>query len=230
VVLADGRVLVAGGGRTTELYDPATDTWTRGADLTVARSSSALVKLADGRPVLVGDTSAEVYDPTRGRWTLTGELQLPRTRHAALALPDNTALVAGGTAFYSSWAERFVPVPLDTPADAPAPTGPGVVEPVKPSPGVVTGVRGTLTFVRPLPKRVSGGRLTVKLRCSGGACGDTLTLRDGKSRLASKRFSVRQGGTVTVRLRLRTTLPKRATAVKFSLTRQKASVSGKLRR
>ena len=41
---------------------------------------------------------------------------------------------------------------------------------------------------------------------------------------------MRDGGTVIVRLRLREKLPKRATAVKFTLTRQYDSISGKLRR
>ncbi len=230
-LLPDGRVLVAGGGtRTTEIYDPATRSWSRGADLTVARPSSVMVTLADGRPAIVGDLTAEIFDPSRGTWALTAELQLRRSGHAAAALSDNTLLVAGGASTYGH-AERFLPAPIVPPADTPIQPSPGTVNPHPgPQAGPPTGARGTLAFVRPLPKRVSRGQLTVKLRCAGGACGDTVVLKRGSKRLASKDFSVRSGGTVIVRLKLRAKLPKRATAVKFSLARQKLAVSSTLKR
>lgn len=70
-VLADGRVLVAGGVtegptgeqvplRSTELYDPATDTWARAGDLLEPRSDGRLVALDDGSAIILGGPAA--YD------------------------------------------------------------------------------------------------------------------------------------------------------------------------
>jgi hypothetical protein len=64
VVLADGRVLVAGGstgsdfgGRaltTTELYDPAADRWEPGPDLLEPRYGGHALVLADGSVLILG--------------------------------------------------------------------------------------------------------------------------------------------------------------------------------
>ena len=90
--LPDGRVLVAGGygglstGQIgivdTTIFDPATNTWSRVADMHYARWYPDLTELADGRYVAISgnDTTAthwadtpEVFDPTTGQWTaLTG--------------------------------------------------------------------------------------------------------------------------------------------------------------
>lgn len=75
-VLADGRVLVAGGTtegpsgeqvalRSTELYDPATDTWTRAGDLLEPRFDGRLVALDDGSALILGGTAEyNVYGDT----------------------------------------------------------------------------------------------------------------------------------------------------------------------
>jgi N-acetylneuraminic acid mutarotase len=82
-ILADGRVLVAGGTDkgynllvSTELFDPATGSWTTTGDLHVATMWSAIQTLADGRVLISGgglDASAttvtavcEVYTPASG--------------------------------------------------------------------------------------------------------------------------------------------------------------------
>jgi hypothetical protein len=103
-VLPDGRVLVAGGGgfiytpkvypfqsRRAELFDPATEQWTRTGDLTFPRTdATSMVTLADGRPAIVGgfwwknidpsvpvwsgdtyERTGEVYDAAHGTWILT---------------------------------------------------------------------------------------------------------------------------------------------------------------
>ena len=65
VVLADGRVLVAGGSTgkdfangkaltSTELYDPATDRWTPGKDLLEARYGGHALALQDGSVLILG--------------------------------------------------------------------------------------------------------------------------------------------------------------------------------
>ena len=87
--LPDGRVLVVGGygglstGKIgivdTTIFDPATNTWTRVADMHSPRWYPDLTELADGRFVAISgnDTDAnhwadtpEVFDPTTGQWTL----------------------------------------------------------------------------------------------------------------------------------------------------------------
>jgi len=116
-LLDDGRVLITGGqgppveGRSsalasTELFDPAVNTFLRSNDMGEARTNHAAVKLAD-RSVLVmggaggpnGDLSlstAEVFDPSRGAWSGVGPLSQARTGNTATLLADGRVLVAGG--------------------------------------------------------------------------------------------------------------------------------------
>jgi hypothetical protein len=75
--LADGRVLVTGGGTTsTLLLDPRSWTWTQSGPLGVERSGGALLPLPDGRAFIAGGVwkvgpraSGEVWDPARNAWT-----------------------------------------------------------------------------------------------------------------------------------------------------------------
>jgi hypothetical protein len=92
-----------------------------------------------------------------------------------------------------------------------------------------TGPTSAIERARPTIARLHDGSVLVA-GGTDGACGDTLTLRRGTPRLARKDFSVPDGGTVIVRLRLREKFRKRSTAVKFTLTQQHDSISGKLRR
>ncbi|WP_395811824.1 Kelch repeat-containing protein [Archangium minus] len=111
VVLADGRVLAAGGhdGNRTlsscEVYDAATGGWRSTGAMRTARRNHAAVRMTDGRVLVVGGTysasfgalaSAEVYDPGTGRWTLVAEMAEARNEPAAVALPDGRVLVVGG--------------------------------------------------------------------------------------------------------------------------------------
>ena len=104
-VLADGRVLVAGGhsGNSTVttawLYAPATDTWTPTGSLNQARYLHSATLLEDGRVLLAGGggvSSAELYDPATGTFSLTGALGTSRFGHVAVRLADGRVLLAGG--------------------------------------------------------------------------------------------------------------------------------------
>ncbi|MFC9392479.1 Kelch repeat-containing protein [Streptomyces sp. NPDC057027] len=120
-LLADGRVLVAGGsGRTSgypvqpldgaEVYDPAERRWSDGGRMGQARCGHSATLLPDGRVLVAGGTtarsadserslaSAEVFDPASGLWTSTGPMADARSFHPAVALPGGGVLVAGGWA------------------------------------------------------------------------------------------------------------------------------------
>jgi N-acetylneuraminic acid mutarotase len=118
VLLADGRVFVAGGRytdqthpprilRSSELWDPKGGTWSRTGDLAHPRIGASAAVLDDGRVVVVGgvesseaapfeQASAEVYDPRSGRWSPAGSLAIARSGFSLVALSDGGALVAGG--------------------------------------------------------------------------------------------------------------------------------------
>jgi hypothetical protein len=104
--LPDGRVLVAGGaggGASTEIYDPVTRTWSLGANMNVLRTRFASVTLLDGRVLVAGGrngntslASAEVYDSATGIWSLTGSMTTPRDWLSMVRLADGRVLAAGG--------------------------------------------------------------------------------------------------------------------------------------
>ena len=95
--LADGRVLVAGGyGASstgmlgivdTNIFNPATNTWTRVADMHMKRWYPDLTELPDGRYVALSGNSndantwadtPEVYDPAANTWTLLSGISTPQ--------------------------------------------------------------------------------------------------------------------------------------------------------
>ncbi len=115
VALADGRVVVAGGGvgsvpvAATEIFDPASGTWSQAGDLAQARRGHRAVLLRDGRILAVGGlgldgllASAELFDLGNGAWSPVADAGVPRLGHTATVLPDGTVLVSGGTAAQSS--------------------------------------------------------------------------------------------------------------------------------
>jgi hypothetical protein len=113
-LLRDGRVLVTGGwwgdvrksrasAATTEIYDPATERWSRAASMQLPHAYHTATLLADGRVLVVGGNavssvapSAEVYDPVTDTWRATPDPAHAYHHHSATLLADGRVLVAGG--------------------------------------------------------------------------------------------------------------------------------------
>ncbi|HYJ03494.1 MAG TPA: kelch repeat-containing protein [Chthoniobacterales bacterium] len=110
-LLNTGAVLVVGGDSTgagntlvsTELYDPASGTWTATGPLTTDRADHTATLLPNGKVLVAGGrtffydlASAELYDPATGIWTSTGSLNVKRRAHTATLLPNGKVLVVGG--------------------------------------------------------------------------------------------------------------------------------------
>ena len=113
-LLADGRVLLAGGmvsvrgdevtTATTELYDPRTGTLSPGGNLTVPRAGHTATLLKDGNVLITGGgneqgnlPSAELYRVAADNAASVGSLRVARERHAATMLADGRVLITGGT-------------------------------------------------------------------------------------------------------------------------------------
>jgi hypothetical protein len=113
-MLADGRVLVAGGFFnavpvvSADLYDPQTSTFTATGPMATARGFDTATRLTDGRVLFAGGSrsnyadngpffaSAELYDPRTGTFTPTGSMTTGRNLHTATLLLDGRVLVTGG--------------------------------------------------------------------------------------------------------------------------------------
>jgi N-acetylneuraminic acid mutarotase len=117
-LLADGRVLLAGGHvaaqgggatvtATCEIYNPATNSWSPTGALHEARTTHGSVRLPDGRVLVIGGSnlekgplaSAEIYDPATGAWTSTTSMNTARSgvfKLPVLLLPNGKVLVIGG--------------------------------------------------------------------------------------------------------------------------------------
>jgi len=105
-LLADGRVLVTGGGSAAaEVYDPKAGTFTKAGSMKSVRSGHTATRLANGRVLIVGGwdkngaplATAEVFDPKTGKFAKTDAIATARTRHTATLLADGRVLVAGGS-------------------------------------------------------------------------------------------------------------------------------------
>jgi hypothetical protein len=110
-LLADGRVLIAGGVSgeggyeildSGELYSPHDGTWTVTASVSVGRVGHTATRLNDGRVLVAGGygsnnqylASAELFDPRSGAWQLIHSMKLARGGHTATLLADGMVLIA----------------------------------------------------------------------------------------------------------------------------------------
>jgi len=114
VLLHDGRVLAAGDGLATEVFDPAATDPATGLKgrwqpsgfihLPLVFNSNTLTTLQDGRVLLAGGASGgpfavdntELWDPVTGLWTQTGKLNVSRYSAVATLLANGRVLLAGG--------------------------------------------------------------------------------------------------------------------------------------
>jgi hypothetical protein len=125
-ILADGKVLVAGGLgydayysgylNSTELYDPSTGLWTMTSSMSTARAYHTATILTNGTVLVAGGfgydeyysgylNSTELYDASTGLWTMTGNMSAVRYGHIASILMNGKVLVAGG---YSYVGQQFI--------------------------------------------------------------------------------------------------------------------------
>lgn len=134
-LVIDGQIYAIGGehGHATRLpdtaeyvqhtfafrYDPATDTWTRLADLPFGRSHAEGTTLAiNGKIVVMGgklnatdvSDSVEVYDPRTNEWTHVGTLPQPNQGGMAVAYGGQVFLTFGqeGAPDHTMWQNLWV--------------------------------------------------------------------------------------------------------------------------
>jgi hypothetical protein len=110
VLLADGRVLIAGGdiaGNTAEIFNPVTDRFSPTGSMSQSRRSPTATLISGGNVLITGGdwsnvvgremlSSAEIYEPASGRFFAIQPMSVGRLGHTATALGDGTVLIAGG--------------------------------------------------------------------------------------------------------------------------------------
>lgn len=125
-VLPNGTALHAGGYNlvnilaTTQLFNPATNTWSAGPNLNRGRYSASMALLHDGRVLLASgqssighDPSIELYHPATNSWAYGAPMAVARTYTQAVLLADGRVLVAGGYiagALFATSAEIYNPI------------------------------------------------------------------------------------------------------------------------
>lgn len=107
VLLKNGKVMRAGTGQTTYLFDPAANTWSffanmqfgtrlRGAEVLLPGMTRVLT--SGGSLTASGDATntAEILDLAGRSWSYVAPMNFPRKNHNLVLLPDGTVLAVGG--------------------------------------------------------------------------------------------------------------------------------------
>ncbi len=115
--LADGRVLIVGGGTgatdaisfgafaSAEIYNPVSGTFKATGSMRTPRGDHTATLLSDGRVLITGGSNdsmsaglaqAEIYDPASGEFTATRTMGTVRSGAMAVLLLDGRVLIAGG--------------------------------------------------------------------------------------------------------------------------------------
>lgn len=113
-LLPDGKVLVVGGNtlgstwttlKSSEIYDPSSNTWSGRASMNEPRQLHTATLLPNGRVLVTGGSddafgvrsTSESYDPIQDTWSMTPPMSVRRREHTATLLHNGKVLVLGGT-------------------------------------------------------------------------------------------------------------------------------------
>ncbi|MDQ6712145.1 MAG: hypothetical protein M3Z28_03025, partial [Candidatus Dormibacteraeota bacterium] len=123
-LLPSGKVLIAGGiaadtGHSTtrtEIYDPATNSWSARDGMAVQRSSHSATLLPNGKVLVAGGqnasgyiATAELYDPVADRWTMAAQMDAGYAGPRAALLANGMVLLAGGSTFGDGRGQLYNP-------------------------------------------------------------------------------------------------------------------------
>lgn len=115
-LLADGRVLIAGGDNvqfgsdaltSAEIYNPATGRFTPTGSMSHPHTGQTATLLSNGKVLIAGgkiwsrfnwvpSDDAELYDPAMGKFSVVGPMTSAREGHTATLLANGKVLIAGG--------------------------------------------------------------------------------------------------------------------------------------
>jgi MYXO-CTERM domain-containing protein len=169
--------LVAGGGQvaaansTSELFDPASNTWSKGPPMATKRALAAGCVFGSGRVLVVGGddgttgaiatSAAEVYDPSTNTFVSSGAFPQPTASAACTTLLDGRVMVVSGRT--SSTVVPYAYLLQDDIASDAGVTDAGAVDASSTEAG---------TSVAPAPISAAFTRCTKDAECSTGHCVD----------------------------------------------------------